>query len=255
MTTVTTACQPSDLEPNSDACALLFGWEGTLFGTPDFTYSVLRRALATHGATIDQRWFDEHHHLPIVEMVTRACEHSSVAADPHMIIAERNRLADTLATKMRPNSLLHKLIHRHQKSLPIGVVTGSDRSAIRTALRAFQLDTIMRVVITRDAVVRGTPYPDGYVLACRRLGLPAADVQVYEASDTGIHAARAAGVARIVDVRPLLRRSAGSVIQDSARLLDFARRWEPYGGPPAEDIMIQFGLTPTAFTERIARLT
>ncbi|OBB14700.1 hypothetical protein A5761_15380 [Mycolicibacterium setense] len=254
MTTVTTAYRPSDLEPSSDVCALLFGWEGTLFGTPDFNYKVLNRTLAAHGANIDQRWFDQHHHLPIVDMVTRACEHSSVTADPHAIIAERNRLTKRLFTRIQPNTLVHKLIHRHQPSLPIGVVTTSDRSVVSASMRAFHLDTTMSVVVTRDAVVRGTPYPDGHLLACRRLGLPATGVQVYEATDNGIEAARAAGVAHIIDVRPLLRRSTASVGNDSARLLDFARRWEPFGGPPAEDIMVQFGLTPTAFTERIAQL-
>lgn len=231
----------------------MFGWEGTLFDTPDFNYSVLHKTLAAHGAAIDQRWFEQHRDLPIVDLITRACERSSVRADPHAIITERNRLAMRSSTRIRPNTLLHNLIHRHQPVLPVGVVTGSDRSTVSAGLRAFHLDIIMSVVITRDVVVRGAPYPDGHSLACRRLGLPASAVQVYEATDHGITAAVAAGAARIIDVRPLLRRSTGPV-GDTARLLAFARRWEPYGGPPAEDVMVQFGLTPTAFASRIAQL-
>ncbi|WKG03919.1 HAD family phosphatase [Mycolicibacterium sp. HK-90] len=253
MTTVITASRPSDLEPDADVRALLFGWDGTLFDTPDFNYSVLHKTLAAHGAAIDQRWFDEHRDLPIVDLVTRACKRSSVTADPHTIITQRNRLAERSSTRVRPNTLLHNVIHKHHRALPVGVVTGSDRATVHTAMRAFRLDVTVSVAVTRDAVIRGMPHPDGHLLACRRLGLPPTVVQVYEATDNGIRAARAAGVAQIVDVRPLLR-STRPVSHDPAHLLDFARRWEPYGGPPAEDIMIQFGLTPRAFTERVAQM-
>lgn len=37
-------------------------------------------------------------------------------------------------------------------------------------------------------------------------------------------------------------------------MLDFARYWAPYGGGPAEDIMVQFGLTSTQFFTRLQLL-
>ncbi|WP_143543145.1 hypothetical protein [Rhodococcus sp. NCIMB 12038] len=33
-------------------------------------------------------------------------------------------------------------------------------------------------------------------------------------------------------------------------ILEFARRWIPYGGPPQEEILVGFGLTPERFAER-----
>lgn len=37
-------------------------------------------------------------------------------------------------------------------------------------------------------------------------------------------------------------------------LLDFCRRWLPFGGPRNEDIFIEFGLSSLAFAQRVRRL-
>lgn len=37
-------------------------------------------------------------------------------------------------------------------------------------------------------------------------------------------------------------------------LLEFARRWEPFGGPSAADILVEFGMTPSRFSERLKDL-
>lgn len=42
---------------------------------------------------------------------------------------------------------------------------------------------------------------------------------------------------------------------EAARILELARRWAPYGGPPDDDIFIQFGLTRVEFMNRLANLT
>ncbi|MBP1160537.1 hypothetical protein ABIC28_005013 [Rhodococcus sp. PvR044] len=38
------------------------------------------------------------------------------------------------------------------------------------------------------------------------------------------------------------------------KLLNFARRWEPFGGPEAADLLIEFGMTPSRFAERLKEL-
>jgi len=34
-------------------------------------------------------------------------------------------------------------------------------------------------------------------------------------------------------------------------LLDFARAWAPFGGPPEEETLVNFGMCPRRFTERL----
>lgn len=34
-------------------------------------------------------------------------------------------------------------------------------------------------------------------------------------------------------------------------ILDYVRSWSPYGGPPADEVLAEFGLMPGQFTERV----
>jgi beta-phosphoglucomutase-like phosphatase (HAD superfamily) len=49
-------------------------------------------------------------------------------------------------------------------------------------------------VVTRDDVARGKPYPDLFLEAARRLGVPPARCLAFEDSYNGVRAAAAAGV-------------------------------------------------------------
>ena len=35
------------------------------------------------------------------------------------------------------------------------------------------------------------------------------------------------------------------------QLIDFVRSWVPYGGPPAEEVMLEFGMTREQLTRRV----
>lgn len=42
--------------------------------------------------------------------------------------------------------------------------------------------------------------------------------------------------------------------REAARMIDFATRWMPYGGGPAEDIVVGFGISPAQFFTRLQEL-
>jgi hypothetical protein len=44
-----------------------------------------------------------------------------------------------------------------------------------------------------------------------------------------------------------------SAIED-AQILEFARRWLPYGGGSAEDLLVEFGMTPAGYLDRLRRV-
>lgn len=39
-----------------------------------------------------------------------------------------------------------------------------------------------------------------------------------------------------------------------SRILEIARRWLPYGGAPAEEILVEFGITERRFDQHVARI-
>lgn len=38
---------------------------------------------------------------------------------------------------------------------------------------------------------------------------------------------------------------------ENRRIVDFAVRWAPYGGPPAEDILVEFGMSSRRFYQQL----
>jgi sugar-phosphatase len=88
------------------------------------------------------------------------------------------------------------------ESIPLrswAVVTSGGR-AIATARMASAGLAVADILVTGDDVERGKPFPDPYLLAAQRLGVPPQRCAVFEDAPAGITAARAAGVATIIGV-------------------------------------------------------
>lgn len=41
---------------------------------------------------------------------------------------------------------------------------------------------------------------------------------------------------------------------ESLAIVDFAVRWLPFGGPPADDILVEFGISMLTFAQRIEKI-
>jgi beta-phosphoglucomutase len=80
---------------------------------------------------------------------------------------------------------------------PVAVVSSAYRAEIDPVLVASGLAEVFSTVVTLDDVSRGKPDPEPYLLAAERLGLDPAELLVFEDTDVGVAAARAAG-ARVV---------------------------------------------------------
>lgn len=80
------------------------------------------------------------------------------------------------------------------------VVTSADRTLARVRLQAAGLAlTRPETIVTADAVDRGKPHPEPYLLAARRLGVDPAQCTVIEDAPAGIEAGLAAGM-RVIAV-------------------------------------------------------
>ncbi len=76
---------------------------------------------------------------------------------------------------------------------PRGLVTGSSRAEAGHMLTLLGLADAFAVRLCAEDVPRSKPAPDGYRMACERLGLAPARVLVIEDSASGVAAGRAAG--------------------------------------------------------------
>ncbi|AYG78490.1 Phosphorylated carbohydrates phosphatase [Streptomyces hundungensis] len=95
------------------------------------------------------------------------------------------RGARTLLTRLR------------DADIPTALVTSGGLAYATHHLARLDIEAHFATLVTADDVTCGTPDPEGYLLACRRLGVRPRDALVFEDSAAGIEAARSSGASCI----------------------------------------------------------
>lgn len=102
----------------------------------------------------------------------------------------RRELADGVAALPGAADLVRACAER----LPVAVASNSPRSLLDTALGSSGLAELLPLSFAADEVAAPKPAPDLYLTACRALGADPGSCVAFEDSNTGIRAARAAGL-------------------------------------------------------------
>ncbi|MGA9184617.1 MAG: HAD-IA family hydrolase, partial [Candidatus Acidiferrales bacterium] len=98
-----------------------------------------------------------------------------------------------------------EIAREYRGKLPMAVATGSTRASAEASLRAIGILEWFDAVISSQDAGRPKPAPDVFLLAARRIGVPAGECVAFEDGDAGLESARAAGM-HAVDIRPWLER-------------------------------------------------
>ncbi|MCD8004573.1 MAG: HAD family phosphatase [Oscillospiraceae bacterium] len=95
--------------------------------------------------------------------------------------------------------VLEFLQRQSARGVPMGIVTSCMEPLCAAVLRRHGIETLFRQIITTAQVSRDKGFPDIYLLAARRAGIPPEDCTVFEDSPVAARGARAAGM-RVVGV-------------------------------------------------------
>jgi HAD superfamily hydrolase (TIGR01509 family) len=103
----------------------------------------------------------------------------------------RERMKPVFETYIVPG--VREFIRRHA-GVPMGVASNAEAANLDFVLSLAGVRDCFSVLVSGHDVQRPKPYPDIYLKAASLLGLPASDCIVFEDSETGVAAARAAGM-------------------------------------------------------------
>ena len=110
------------------------------------------------------------------------------------------------------------LVERLQRAgVPLAVCTSATRPYALDCLAAIGVGGAFSTVVTAEDVPRGKPAPDGYLAACRGIGVDPADAVGFEDSVAGVAAVVAAGltcVAVLTHATPDAVAAAHAVLDD-----------------------------------------
>jgi HAD superfamily hydrolase (TIGR01509 family) len=178
--------------------ALIFDCDGTLVDNADLQFESWSVGLAAAGAALQKDWYHARVGIPGAELLRE-------------FQTTFHRTLDTVAVTAAASS--HYIEHLQSvrviervaqlargATVPIAVASGGRRAIVEATLHATNLSPLFDTIVTIEDVACGKPAPDLFLEAARRLGVSPSQCHVYEDSDEGIIAARAAGM-QVTDVR------------------------------------------------------
>lgn len=185
--------------------AVVFDMDGVLVDARDWHYEALNRALEVFGLDIS---YQDHlalfNGLSTRQKLNKLTETHSLPLELHSVISntKQNRTLRIAAEKCFPitqHLILLELLKA--KGFKVGVYTNSIRETAEAMLEYAGLLDKIDVLITNQDVVQPKPSPEGYLLACKMLGVEASHTFVVEDGEFGIRAAEEAGckVIKVID--------------------------------------------------------
>ena len=101
---------------------------------------------------------------------------------------------DEYARSMEHRPGARELVDRLRGVVPLAVASNTIHDLVVFALESTGLLDAFETVVTADQVAAGKPAPDVYLEACRRLGVAPSEAIALEDSESGVIAAKAAGM-------------------------------------------------------------
>jgi sugar-phosphatase len=118
-------------------------------------------------------------------------------ADPGLIEERIARYIARVADGSTVDSETRAAVRFAAARVPVAIVSASVRREIDAVLNAACLRHEVSAIVSHDDVTNGKPDPEGYLAAARLLGVEPEQMLVFEDTEVGLTAARAAG-ARVV---------------------------------------------------------
>ncbi len=213
--------------------AIILDMDGLVLDSESAYCSAWRRAAQDLGLGLEESFFTSLFGLHADDVVRALIRTAGPEFRPDVFFAAAERYwFELIATQGIPPmpgalALLERL---RERAIPFALATNSDGHYARLCLERGGLREAFAVIVTRDQVAQGKPAPDVFLEAARRLDVAPARCLVLEDSETGLRAARAAGMLPILvqgraelreKLQPLAFRALPSLLELAA-LLDGA---------------------------------
>lgn len=179
---------------------LIFDCDGTLADTLPLHYAAWEETFAERGLPCPMEFLIQHNGKPTHLIVALYNAAFDLTIDVERFTADKERRTYALLERAKPIAPVAMVVRRHAGRLPMAVVSGSNRANVERVLRAIDMHELFAAVLTADDGLPPKPAPALFLEAARRLGVEPHACQVFEDADSGLEAARRAGMLAI-DVR------------------------------------------------------
>jgi HAD superfamily hydrolase (TIGR01509 family) len=193
--------------PKGTFKAYLFDCDGTVVDSMPLHYIAWSKALGEWSCPFTEERFYLWGGMPIVEIITRLATEYGIEMPVAQVATRKEELyyEHLPSLKAVPEVLEH--IEREHGRIPFAVVSGSERESVQASLKATGLLEKFETLVCAGDYKNSKPDPEPFLLAAKRLGVAPESCLVFEDTEMGVEAAKAAGMGWVKVPPPWLRQN------------------------------------------------
>lgn len=182
--------------PDYPFAAYIFDCDGTLVDTMPTHYACWVDALKKHGANFEftEEEFYFYAGYPELRTVEILNQKYGSTVDPVAMMHDKSNAFIQHIAAIQKISPVAEVALRNYGRLPMSVASGSEKPIVKQCLTNVELIHLFDHIITPEDVVHGKPSPDMFLLAAEKMGVKPQDCLVFEDGQSGLDAAKAAGM-------------------------------------------------------------
>jgi beta-phosphoglucomutase len=176
--------------------AVIFDFNGTLSQDEPILLAIFQELFAEYGRPLSaEEYFGELAGLSDPEIVRTWLGADHPAVD-EVIERRSERYRELVADGSSVPQAVREAVRYAAERARVAIVSGAAREEIGAVLEGSGLAHVVTTVVAAEDVARGKPHPDGYLRVLELLDgdLRARDVLVFEDTEAGVAAAKAAGM-------------------------------------------------------------
>ena len=177
--------------------AYLFDCDGTIADSMPLHYIAWTKALAEWNCTFDEKLFYDWGGTPTDEIISRLNGRQGLSMPVQRVSARKEDLYWELLPQLKAVPEVVEHIDAQHGRIPFAIVSGSTRESVKASLVSLKLLDRFDELVCAGDYERSKPHPEAFLLAAARLGVAPESCLVFEDTDLGIQAAKAAGMASV----------------------------------------------------------
>ncbi|RXG34338.1 HAD family phosphatase [Methanohalophilus sp. WG1-DM] len=177
------------------ARALIFDMDGILIDSMPHHVKTINRVFGAVGIHLDEQTIYDMEGSRTVDIVTHILKHKNInpaSLDIEGLLAQYQEEFKRTA-RFKPFEEIRAILPELKKSFLLAMVSGADRTIVKTIVDHFFPD-IFDAVVSGEDVNKGKPEPDPFLKAARMLDVNPVDCVVVENATKGVEAAKRAGM-------------------------------------------------------------
>lgn len=195
--------------PAGEFKAYLFDCDGTVVDSMPLHYLAWRRALDAVSCEFPEELFYAWGGRPVDQILDDLSKDQGLVIPVHETAAiKEGYFHEALPQLTAVAEVLEHIDEAHGR-VPFAIVSGGSRESVIRSLKQLDLLDRFETLVCAEDYRLAKPNPEPYLMAAERLGVAPKDCLVFEDTDLGINAAKAAGMSWVKVPHPMERKRQG----------------------------------------------